>query len=87
MGDTHMMEDFNYPWANLEGARRLVLALPPSSGGHSHNGTYKRQGSDGKYSHQRGRDSERGTLPQQRVSIDGRLVEMEPVGYYSRCCL
>ena len=49
--DTPTTESFNCPWANREEARRLVLALPPSSRGHSHNRTYKHQESDGGHSH------------------------------------
>jgi len=43
VGDTLTTEGFDCPWAKREGAHRLVLALPPPSGGHSHTGMYKYQ--------------------------------------------
>ena len=44
MGGTLTTEDFDCPWTNREGARRLVLVLPPLNERHSHIMTYKRQG-------------------------------------------
>ena len=45
-----------------------MLVLPSPSRGHSTPGSTSIKDSDERHSYQRGRDSERGTLPQWRVS-------------------
>ena len=43
-GATPIAEGFNHSKADRDGARNLVLELPPLSGGHLHFGTCERQG-------------------------------------------
>ena len=50
-GETPTMKDFDRPWANRDGACKLVLALSTLSEGHSKNGTYTHFRSDGGHSH------------------------------------
>ena len=74
MGDTPTIEGFGRPWANRDGARRLVLTLPTPSGGHFNNETYDPFGSDGRHFHQRGREDAHtirqwGTINVMKVNI------------------
>ena len=77
MGDTPTTEDFDCSWANQEGARMLVLALPPSSGDTPTSGIQASE-TDAGHSHQRGRTLS-GGHPQWSISTTRRLIVRERI--------